>query len=138
MEGKDSADAVDWAPPLEDMPRPFDVINGDLAALGALSVDDFLNDNFNANPNFASANFDANFYVQVPEALTGSSSLSDKEKENRNSKWKRDSVDKVGVVTARNAVSILRQTCQGVFGTSEPLKYDYLEDNSQSRLIRWT
>ncbi|KAF9560441.1 hypothetical protein CPC08DRAFT_476235 [Agrocybe pediades] len=120
MEDKDPTD-VDWVPPLEDTPRPFDIINRELAALGALSVNDYLNDTYSF-----SASFDGNSYVQASDVLSVPTVDVNKEA-------KAASEDNSNAVTARTAISILRQTCQSTFGSSDALKYEFLEDSRQGK-----
>src|SRR6266540_2734116 len=58
-----STDADQLGLPIEqDLPRPFDCVSSDLAALGALSIEDFL-----SNISSSTTAFDVNFYVQLPE-----------------------------------------------------------------------
>ncbi|KAF8906987.1 hypothetical protein CPB84DRAFT_337114 [Gymnopilus junonius] len=113
---------VDWAP-LQDnnLPRPFDLICSNLTGLGALSIDDFLN---NAP---AAVNLDINFHLQLPEQLP---MFSSPEKPLSSSGPKADDAEDT---KKRNAVALLRQTCQSVFGSSEVLNYEYLEEDLNNR-----
>lgn len=109
---------------VDDAPRPFDVICDGLTAMGGLAIDDFLNTNSSS-----SAVFDVNFYLQLPEIL--SSFEKDKEKSVSDEAKTGGSMTTDGK-PSRNAVALLRQTCESVLGSFEALSYDYLESNPKS------
>ena len=119
-----SADA-DWLH-LDELPRPFDIVCDDLTGLGALSIEDFLS-------NTSSAGFDVSFHLQLPEILAAEKEKEhEKEKENAGKP-----VDDAGeeippAPKALKPVALLRQTGQAVFGSSDHLNYEFLEEDSKS------
>jgi len=128
MEGNDTfataqtaVDDIDLSD-LNDLPRPFDTICSDLTDLGALSVDDFLS---NATDY---AKRDVALKPQAP-VITPSA----------------DAVDggDVGTVAAeggpptkpnspRGMLAMLHQTTQKMFGSSNPLKFEFIEEDPLS------
>jgi len=119
-----SADA-DWLH-LDELPRPFDIVCDDLTGLGALSIEDFLS-------NTSSAGFDVSFHLQLPEILAA-----EKEKEHEREKENAGKpADDAGEETppapkALKPVALLRQTGQAVFGSSDRLNYEFLEEDGKS------
>jgi hypothetical protein len=119
-----SADA-DWLH-LDELPRPFDIVCDDLTGLGALSIEDFLS-------NTSSAGFDVSFHLQLPEILAA-----EKEKEHEREKENAGKpVDDAGeeippAPKVLKPVALLRQTGQAVFGSSDRLNYEFLEEDGKS------
>lgn len=106
----------------EDITRPFDFISADLKALGALSIDDFL-----SNVASSSVAFDVNFYVQLPER-----SSSPKDGENGHALAIDEEGDLVRAEETkmkREMVSLLHEASHRVFGSSDCLKFEYLEED---------
>lgn len=107
----------------EDLRRPFDVISDELTAMGALSVEGFLN-------SVTSAVFDVNFHLQLPD-------LPSPEKD-KDRTAKTDDPEESKSPTAangrstRNPVTLLRHACENALGSSEALKYEYVETDPQS------
>lgn len=125
-------DGDQWVPlPATNLPRPFDIICNDLMALGALSIDDFLNNAPTSSSAVSAVNFDINFHLQIPE-LAPVSPEKDKDKDKASGKGPDDAEDAKNEKVLRNAVALLRQTCQSVFGSSEALNYEYLEGDPKS------
>uniref|UniRef100_A0A8H7XQW5 Uncharacterized protein n=1 Tax=Psilocybe cubensis TaxID=181762 RepID=A0A8H7XQW5_PSICU len=108
----------------EDLRRPFDVINDELAAMGGLSVEAFLN-------NVTSAVFDVNFHLQLPD-------LPSPEKESQKASKTDDPEESKSPTAAngrsnRNPITLLRHACENTFGSSEAVKYEYVETDPQNR-----
>ncbi|CAA7271260.1 unnamed protein product [Cyclocybe aegerita] len=124
---------VDWTALIaDDLPRPFDVVSSDLAALGALSIEDFL-----SNTATSTAAMDVAFYVQLPEpppspekekqtdeekAEGEDDAVSEeaKEKDKERESWK-------GMLTS------LLHASHRVFGSGDCLKFEYLEEDPKSK-----
>jgi len=117
---------VDWTQ-LDDLPRPFDSVSSDLTSLGALSVEDFL-----SNATSSTAVFDVAFYVQLPEATTPGK---DKHEEvvDENEELKVNDQQRA----LRAFVATLHETCHKVFGSSDCLKFEYMEEDPNSELLAW-
>jgi hypothetical protein len=119
-----SADA-DWLH-LDELPRPFDTVCDDLTGLGALSIEDFLS-------NTSSVGFDVSFHLQLPEILAAEKEKEiEREKENAGKP-----IDDAGEETPRapkvlKPVALLRQTSQAIFGSSDRLNYEFLEEDGKS------
>jgi hypothetical protein len=114
---------TDWAH-LNDLPRPFDVICDDLAALGALSLQDFLSD-----ATSTTVDFDVSFHLQsiasgLPEKKTSSTTEASAESQRSN--------DAAPAKHYRLAVSLLNQTSQRIFGSTDPIKFEFLEEDPKS------
>jgi hypothetical protein len=112
----------EWAH-LNDLPRPFDVICEDLAALGSLSLQDFLSD-----ATSSTIDFDISFHLQsiasvLPEKSTPSTTEAAAEPQKCN-----DAAPK----HYRLAVSLLNQTSQRIFGSTDPIKFEFLEEDPKS------
>ena len=113
----------EWAH-LNDLPRPFDVICEDLAALGALSLQDFLSD-----ATSSAVDFDVSFHLQsiasiLPEKSTSSTTEAATESQKSN--------DATPAKHYRLAVSLLNQTSQRIFGSTDPIKFEFLEEDPKS------
>lgn len=113
----------EWAH-LNDLPRPFDVICEDLAALGALSLQDFLSD-----ATSTTVGFDVSFHLQsivssLPEKRTSSTTEAAAESQRPN--------DAAPAKHYRLAVSLLNQTSQRIFGSTDPIKFEFLEEDPKS------
>ena len=112
----------EWAH-LNDLPRPFDVICEDLAALGALSLQDFLSD-----ATSSTVDFDVSFHLQsiasvLPEKSTSTTeAVTELQKPN----------DTAPAKHYRQAVSLLNQTSQRIFGSTDPIKFEFLEEDPKS------
>ena len=118
-----SSSDPDWAH-LNDLPRPFDVICEDLASLGALSLQDFLSD-----ATSTTVDFDVSFHLQsiasgLPEK--GASSTIEAAAESQGA------ADAAPAKHYRLAVSLLNQTSQRIFGSTEPIKFEFLEEDPKS------
>jgi hypothetical protein len=119
-------------PIVQDLPRPFDTVSNDLAALGALSIDDFL-----SNVTSSTTVFDVSFYVQLPEAPVSSDKDKDYEKDgeavdgavasDRNGQPKADEQRAM-----RNMIAVLHEASHRVFGSSDCLKFEYMEEDAKS------
>jgi len=106
---------------LDELPRPFDTVSDDLTNLGALSIEGFLS-------NTTSAGFDVSFHLQLPEPIAAEK---ENEPEKENAGKLADDAGQ-GAPTAPKTlkpVALLRQKGQTIFGSSECLKYDFLEDS---------
>ena len=113
----------EWAH-LNDLPRPFDVICEDLSALGALSLQDFLSD-----ATSSTVDFDVSFHLQsiasfLPEKSTSSTTEAVAEPQKPN--------DAGPVKHYRQAVSLLNQTSQRIFGSTDPIRFEFLEEDPKS------
>lgn len=122
-------------PIVQDLPRPFNTVSDDLAALGALSLEDFL-----SNLSSSATIFDVNFYVQLPEATVSSG----KDKENLDHEKDGEAAD--GAVASdrneetkadeqrmmRNMIAMLHEAGHRVFGSSDCLKFEYMEEDAKS------
>jgi hypothetical protein len=113
----------EWAH-LNDLPRPFDVICEDIAALGALSLQDFLSD-----ATSSTVDFDVSFHLQsitsgLPEKKTSSTTEAAAESQRSN--------DAAPAKHYRLAVSLLNQTSQRIFGSTDPIKFEFLEEDPKS------
>jgi hypothetical protein len=129
-----SNDTDSLALPIEqDLPRPFDNVSNDLAALGALSIDDFL-----SNVSSSSAVFDVSFYVQLPETSTAYEK-GDNEREAEGDRGV--ALDDDGQPRAedqramRNMVAKLHEASNKVFGSSDCMKFEYMEEDPKSQSI---
>ena len=115
----------DWAH-LNDLPRPFDVICEDLAALGALSLQDFL-----SGTTSTTASFDISFHLQ---SIASSSS------EKGASSTSQGVVESQGAGNVapakyyRPAVPLLNQASQRIFGSTDPIKFEFLEEDPKSMI----
>jgi len=125
-----SNDTDTLALPIEqDLPRPFDNVSNDLAGLGALSIDDFL-----SNVTTSSAVFDVSFYVQLPET----SIVQEKGDIERD---EGDRGDDDGQTRAeeqralRNMVAMLHEASNKVFGSSDCMRFEYMEEDPKSECI---
>ncbi|KAF9524226.1 hypothetical protein CPB83DRAFT_621767 [Crepidotus variabilis] len=112
----------------EDLPRPFDSISSDLVELGALSIDDFLSNVTNSN-----AVFDVNFYVQLPEQPQ-----SPKDGEGGDVKADGGGDDNEQAKTEeqkamKGMVSMLHEASHRVFGSSDCLKFEYMEEDPKDK-----
>jgi hypothetical protein len=117
-----SSSDPDWAH-LNDLPRPFDVICEDLASLGALSLQDFLSD-----ATSTTIDFDVSFHLQsIASGLSekGASSTIEAAAESQGA-------DAAPAKHYRLAVSLLNQTSQRIFGSTEPIKFEFLEEDPKS------
>ena len=122
-----SSSDPDWAH-LNDLPRPFDVICEDLASLGALSLQDFLSD-----ATSTTADFDVSFHLQ---------SIAPSSPEKGGSSTIEAVAESNGAGDAapakqqhhRLAVSLLNQASQRIFGSTEPIKFEFLEEDPKSIL----
>ena len=115
---------------LNDLPRPFDVICEDLAALGALSLQDFLSD-----ATSSSIDFDVSFHLQsiasvLPEKSTSSTTEAAAEPQKSN--------DAAPAKHYRSGVSLLNQTSQRIFGSTDPIKFEFLEEDPKSMYITYS
>jgi len=116
---------ADWVH-LDELPRPFDTVCDDLTSLGALSIEDFLS-------NSSSAGFDVSFHLQLPEILAV-----EKEKEyEREKETAAKPADDAGeeippAPKVLKPVALLRQTSQAIFGSSDRLNYEFLEEDGKS------
>ena len=113
----------EWAH-LNDLPRPFDVICEDLAALGALSLQDFLSD-----ATSTTVDFDVSFHLQsitsgLQEKKTSSTAEAAAESQRPN--------DAAPAKHYRLAISLLNQTSQRIFGSTDPIKFEFLEEDPKS------
>ena len=113
----------EWAH-LNDLPRPFDVICEDLVALGALSLQDFLSD-----ATSTTVDFDVSFHLQsftsgLPEKMMSSTTEAAAESQKSN--------DAAPAKHYRQAISLLNQTSQRIFGSTEPIKFEFLEEDPKS------
>lgn len=119
----------DWFQ-VDDLPRPFDAVSGQLAALGALSVDDFL-----SNTGATLATYDISFNVQNTQEPTDpekeKEAENDKEKDVENDSKDEDLDDLKGSPqkNPKSYVSHLRQASQNVFGSAECINWEYLEES---------
>ncbi|KAF8966150.1 hypothetical protein BDZ97DRAFT_1809769 [Flammula alnicola] len=108
---------------LEELPRPFDTVSADLAALGALSIEDFL-----SNAASTSAVYDISFYLQLPEPPPPEKEKeTEKEKDSKPTDVAEDPKASAGK-PIRGPVALLRQTSQSMFGSGDCLKWEYLEE----------
>jgi hypothetical protein len=113
----------------QDLPRPFDNVSHDLAALGALSIDDFL-----SNVTSSSAVFDVSFYVQLPETST----VQEKGDIERDEGDRGVAPDDDGQTKGeeqralRNMVAKLHEASNKVFGSSDCMKFEYMEEDPKS------
>lgn len=113
----------DWAH-LNDLPRPFDVICEDLAALGALSLQDFL-----SGTTSTTASFDISFHLQ--------SIASSSPEKGSSSKGVVESQGVGNVAPAkyyRPAVPLLNQASQRIFGSTDPIQFEFLEEDPKSMI----
>lgn len=111
----------------QDLPRPFDNVSNALAALGALSIDDFL-----SNVTSSTTVFDVNFYVQLPETSI-SQEKGDNDREGEGDRGDEDGQTRAEEQrTMRNMVAKLHEASNKVFGSSDCLKFEYMEEDSKS------
>ena len=119
-----SADA-DWLH-LDELPRPFDIVCDDLTGLGALSIEDFLSDT-------PSAGFDLSFHLQLPDILAAEKEKEhEREKENAGKPTDDAGEETPAAPKVLKPVALLRQTSQAVFGSSDRLNYEFLEEDGKS------
>ncbi|KAF8804025.1 hypothetical protein BYT27DRAFT_6705741 [Phlegmacium glaucopus] len=112
----------DWSH-LNDLPRPFDVICDDLAALGALSLQDFL-----SGSTSTAIDFDVSFHPQsissLPEKGTSAGEATEESQRAGNvapTKYHRPSIP------------LLNQTSQRIFGSTDPIKFEFLEEDPKNK-----
>lgn len=118
-----SSDADPLALPIEqDLPRPFDTVSNDLAGLGVLSIDDFL-----SNVTSSSAVFDVSFYVGLPET----SAAQDNDREIEGDEEGQGKAEEQR--TMRNMVARLHEASNKVFGSSDCMKFEYMEEDPKSK-----
>ena len=124
-----SADADQLGLPIEqDLPRPFDCVSSDLAALGALSIEDFL-----SNVTSSTAIFDVNFYVQLPEASVLTEKLDMENGEIDGATVALDGQTKADEQrTMRGMIEMLHEASNKIFGSSDCLKFEYMEEDTTS------
>jgi hypothetical protein len=117
-----SSDPDPLALPIEqNLPGPFDNVSKALAALGALSIDDFLS---NVTP--SSAVFDVSFYVQLPETAIQDTEA-DGVAHDEDGQTKTDDQRVI-----RNMVAKLHEASNKVFGSSDCMKFEYMEEDPKS------
>ena len=114
----------DWAH-LNDLPRPFDVICEDLASLGAISLEDFLSD-----ATSTTTDLDVSFHLQSITSILpdkgASSTIEAAVAESQGAD------DPAPAKHHRLAVSLLNQTSQRIFGSTDPIKFEFLEEDPKS------
>jgi len=115
----------DWAH-LNDLPRPFDVVCEDLAALGALSLQDFL-----SGSTSNATDFDVSFHLQsivssLPEKGTSTSEAAEESQR---------AGDVAPTKFCRPAVPLLNQTSQRIFGSTDAIKFEFLEEDPKSHIF---
>lgn len=122
-----SADVDQLGLPIEqDLPRPFDCVSSDLAALGALSIEDFL-----SNVSSSTAIFDVNFYVQLPETSMLTEKLEEGEIDGATVAL--DGQTKADEQRAmRSMIEMLHEASNKIFGSSDCLKFEYMEADTTS------
>jgi hypothetical protein len=127
-----SNDIDTLALPIEqDLPRPFDNVSNDLAALGALSIDDFL-----SNVASSSAVFDVSFYVQLPETSIVQEKGDIEREEGDRVAQDDDGQSKAEEQKAlRNMVARLHEASNKVFGSSDCMKFEYMEEDPKSECV---
>jgi hypothetical protein len=113
---------VDWLQP-DDQPTSFGAATKELASLGALSIDEFLSD-----VGSASSMYDILF------SQVNNMPAADPEKEGSKNANAEDVVMKeedsdIPIKANKSHVSTLRTMAQNVFGSSECLKWEFLEED---------
>ena len=119
-----SSSDPDWAH-TNDLPRPFDVVCQDLASLGALSLHDFLSDAIST-----AADFDVSLHLQ---SIT--SSVVEKGPSSNAVAESQGATNAAPAKYYRPAVPLLNQTSQRIFGSTDPIKFEFLEEDPKSMLI---
>ena len=118
-----SSSDPDWAH-MNDLPRPFDVICEDLAALGALSLQDFLAD---ATP--IAADFDVSFHLQSIVSSSPDKGTAE------SAEASQGATDAAPAKHYRPAIPLLNQISQRIFGSTDPIKFEFLEEDPKSMFI---